>query len=117
MPLYDSRCPECEHQQQEYRPVAQHGVQPTCERCGALMVPDLVAQVQGTAVRGDYKHPIRMESMGFIADPEDVAEHRRRFPNVELVMEDGHAIPRMRSLGQKRAYLKAMGWVDKRSFC
>jgi hypothetical protein len=54
--------------------------------------------------------------MGFLADPKDVAEHRRRFPDVELKFDNGSAIPVVRSLGQKRAYLKANGWADTRSF-
>jgi hypothetical protein len=68
------------------------------------------------AVRASYKKPIRLESMGFLAVPEDVAEHRRRFPDIDLVMEDGSAIPVMRSLGQKRSYFKRAGLVDTRSF-
>ena len=66
--------------------------------------------------RGNFKKPIRLESMGFLADPEDVAEHRKRFPDVELEIHQGSAVPVIRSLGQKRAYLKAAGWADIRSF-
>lgn len=117
MPLYSSRCPECDAQTEEFRPVAQHLVQPTCPFCEVVMVPDFVTQVQGTSVRGNYKKPIRMESMGFIADPDDVAEHRKRFPHIDLQFEEGTAIPVVRSLGQKRAYLKGMGWQDRKSFC
>jgi hypothetical protein len=68
------------------------------------------------AVRGNYKKPIRLESMGFIADPADVAEHRRRFLDVDLEFVDGSAIPVLRSLGQKRAYFKEAGLVDTRSY-
>jgi hypothetical protein len=70
----------------------------------------------GVAVRGNYNKPIRMESLGFIADPDDVAEHRRRFPDVELSIEQGSAIPVIRSLGQKRAYLRGINWADTRDF-
>ena len=68
------------------------------------------------AVRGTYKKPIRLESMGFIAEPEDVAEHRKRFPDVELEIHEGSAVPILRSLGQKRAYFKAAGLADMRSY-
>jgi hypothetical protein len=71
---------------------------------------------ESAAVRANYKEPIRLESMGFLAEPEDVAEHRRRFPDVDLQMEDGSAIPIMRSLGQKRRYFQAAGLVDTRSY-
>jgi hypothetical protein len=68
------------------------------------------------SVRSTYKKPIHLESMGFLAVPEDVAEHRKRFPGVELAMKDGSAVPVMHSLGEKRAYLEATGWEDVRSF-
>lgn len=75
------------------------------------------SQTGGAAfTRGNYNKPILLESMGFIADAEDVAEHRRRFPDVDLEIHQGSAIPVIRSLGQKRAYLKANGWMDSRSF-
>jgi len=54
--------------------------------------------------------------MGFLATPEDIAEHRRQFPDVELVVKEGSAIPVVRSLNQKRKYLKANNWVDTRDF-
>ena len=70
----------------------------------------------GVAVRGNYARPIELQSMGFLGVPEDVAEHRRRFPNVELREMQGSMVPVVKSLGEKRAYLKAAGWVDSRSY-
>ena len=70
----------------------------------------------GVAVRGNYAHPIELQSMGFLGVPEDVAEHRRRFPNVELREMQGSMVPVVHSLGEKRAYLKAAGWADTRDF-
>jgi hypothetical protein len=72
--------------------------------------------LQNSAVRANYKKPIRLESMGFLADPEDVAEHRKRFPDVDLEMHEGSAVPVLKSLGQKRAYFKAAGLADMRSY-
>ena len=116
MPIYASRCPSCGKRTDEFRHVAEHDQQPTCS-CGTRMVRDLAAQVTTTGVRGAYAHPIISDAMGFPADAEDVAEHRRRFPNIDLDVSEGIARPVLRSLGQKRAYLKAMKWVDKRAFC
>jgi putative FmdB family regulatory protein len=111
MPIYDHKC-ECGETLSEFRRAARWNVLPTCPKCGLLM-----PQVFGRqAVRASYKKPVELQSMGFIADPIDVAEHRARFPNVDLVMREGSAIPVMRSLGQKRAYLKAVGWADTRSY-
>jgi hypothetical protein len=68
------------------------------------------------AVRASYKKPLVSDAMGFVADAKDVAEHRKRFPQVDLVIEDGCARPKFTSLGQKRAYLKAVGWADTRDY-
>jgi putative FmdB family regulatory protein len=114
MPLYDFLCPNCGNTASEYRPLAQFNDPMVCELCQEVMDHDIVAQ--HASVRGNYARPIRLESMGFIADPEDVAEHRRRFPDVDLVFEDGSAIPIIRSLGQKKAYFKAAGLADMKSF-
>ena len=80
------------------------------------MQQDLVAQSQTTAVRGNYKKPIVSDAMGFLAHPDDVAEHRKRFPDVDLDFDNGCARPIFRSLGQKRKYLKAMNWADVKDF-
>lgn len=111
MPIYDHEC-ECGETVSEFRAMEHWNRLPTCPKCGKLM-PQVFGSQQ---VRGAYKKPIELQSMGFLADPEDVAEHRRRCPDVDLVMREGSAIPVMRSLGQKREYLKKMGWVDSRSF-
>jgi hypothetical protein len=82
---------------------------------GPECIPE--ARTRGLAsVRASYKRPIELQSMGFLADPSDVAEHRRRFPTVELVNREGSMVPVMHSLGEKRKYLKESGWVDTRSF-
>jgi putative FmdB family regulatory protein len=111
MPMYEHKC-DCGAIFSEFRPLARWNNLPTCPECGKLM-PFCYGQ---QSVRGSYKKPIRLESMGFLAAPEDVAEHRKRFPDVELAFEDGSAIPILRSLGQKRKYFKAAGLVDTRSF-
>jgi hypothetical protein len=113
MPMYNSKCPTCGATKEEFRPLAQWGQQPTCD-CGTIMETDLATQV--SAVRGSYKHPIVSDSMGFLATSEDVAEHRSRFPNIELDIDNGTARPIFRSLTQKRKYLQANNWVDTRSF-
>ena len=116
MPMYAFKCPVCQCQEYEYRPVVRHSDPKLCPNCNALMEHDIVTQAQGTAVRGNYKKPVELQSMGFLAVDEDVAEHRKRFPNVDLVEREGSMIPVVRSLGQKRAYLKAAGWADTKSY-
>ena len=111
MPIYEHQCTECGKTIKEFRKLKDWNQAPTCPEC---LIP--MPQVYGAAIRTNYKRPIRMQSMGFLADPADVTEHRRRFPGVDLSFEQGSAIPVMRSLNQKRKYMKAMGWVDRNSF-
>ena len=112
MPIYVHECKQCGHRAEEFRPLADYADEPDCPVCNILMPKVFAAH----SVRGDYKRPILMQSMGFPADPAEVAAHRRLYPSVDLKFQQGHAIPVMRSLNQKRAYLKANGWVDNRSF-
>jgi hypothetical protein len=86
------------------------------EVSGPEAIPDKPGGGEGVSVRGNYAHPIELQSMGFLGVPEDVAEHRRRFPNVELREMQGSMVPVVKSLGEKRAYLKAAGWADMRDF-
>ena len=111
MPIYAHQC-ECGHELVEYRRIVDWDQNPDCPLCNRPM-PQVLAPPM---VRGNYKKPIELQSMGFIAAPEDVAEHRRRFPGVELRFDNGSAIPVVKSLAQKRQYLKASGWVDTKSF-
>lgn len=111
MPVYDHVC-SCGQTITEYRPLSAWDHLPLCPVCGTPMPQ----QFGPRAIRATYARPIRLESMGFLADPEDVAEHRRRFPEIDLEFHEGSAIPVVRSLGQKRRYLKAAGWADVKSF-
>lgn len=118
MPMYDYRCPDCGALASEYRAVADYNKSKICttEGCPCEMELDLATQARGTAVRGNYTKPIELQSMGFLSVPEDVAEHRKRFPEIDLIEREGSMIPVVRSLGQKRAYLKAAGWADVKSY-
>jgi hypothetical protein len=83
---------------------------------GPEAIPDNNGSNGSPFVRASYSKPVELQSMGFLAHPDDVAEHRRKFPDVELKMDNGCAIPVMHSLGQKRAYLKATGWADVKDY-
>lgn len=80
--------------------------------CGRRMVRDY--QAEHSAVRGDFDEPIVSESLAF--DSRDVAEHRKRFPGVDLVVEGDTARPILRSQTQRRKYIKGRGWIDVNSF-
>lgn len=114
MPTYSYQCEHCDLPYEAFHAVADIDAPTPCPKCQELMHRNAFAI--GTAVRGAYKRPLELQSMGFIADPTDVAAHRSRFPDVELVMREGSAIPVMHSLGEKRAYMKAAGWADTHEF-
>ncbi len=112
MPTYCFECPDCGSQVEITRRMEDSGTPWECG-CGVQMERDFTAE--HSSVRGDYEEPIVMGSMAF--DAKDVAEHRRRFPGVDLVIDhERSARPVMKSLSQKRAYMKARGWVDRNAF-
>ena len=111
MPVYEHKC-KCGEFVAEFRKLVDWDKKPLCPKCQTPMPQ----RHTNKAIRGNYKKPILLQSMGFLADVADVVEHRQRFPDIELSFQDGSAIPVVKSLGQKRSYLKAMGWIDKNSF-
>lgn len=113
MPIYSYECEE--HGAQEaYHRVADIDQPTPCPVCGAVMRRNVIAS--GVAGRGDYAVPVVSDAMGFLAEADDIAEHRRRFPKVELEISDGTARPKFRSLSQKRQYMDTIGWVDRRDY-
>lgn len=113
MPQYCFICPICHEQKEVTRPMKESQWSEMC-KCGLPMQRDYIAE--HGSVRGDYNKPIVSDSMAF--NTQDLAEHRRRFPNIELKIDAaGHsAMPIFQSLSQKRQYLKARGFVDCNSF-
>ena len=112
MPVYCFKCMACDERKEVHRPMRESSEPEICN-CGRKMKRDFVAE--HNSVRGDYNDPIVSDSMAF--DAIDLAEHRRRFPDVEVAIDHARsARPIFRSLSQKRKYLKARGFVDCNSF-
>ena len=112
MPSYCFKCETCGKLKEVVRQMADSSLPETCT-CGMEMVRDYPAE--SGSVRGDYAEPIISESLAF--DAIDLAEHRRRFPDIDVHVEHARcAKPIFRNLTQKRRYLKARGFVDCRSF-
>ena len=110
--IYCFQCIACGGQKEVSRSVKDYKLPETCG-CGEQMQRNYHAE--RTGVRGDYNEPIVSDSMAF--DAIDLAEHRRRFPNVDVVVDHVRsARPVFKSLSQKRKYLKARGFVDCNSF-
>lgn len=112
MPRYCFICPVCNEQREVSRPMKDSDLPDFCE-CGTEMRRDFTAE--HSSVRGDYNEPIVSDSMAF--DAVDLAEHRRRFPGVEVVVNHARsARPVFRNLNQKRRYMKKRGWIDCNSY-
>ena len=112
MPNYCFICQACDDRKTIFRPIEDYDLLELCD-CGNFMVRDFVAE--HCSVRGDYKEPIVSDSMAF--DAQDLVEHRKRFPDIEVVVDHARsARPVFKSLGQKREYLKKRGWVDANSY-
>ena len=112
MPTYCYKCLSCDESSEVFRPMRDFALPEIC-KCGKPMSRDLITE--HSAVRGDYNEPIVSDSMAF--DAIDLAEHRKRFPDIEVVVDHARsARPMFKNLTQKRRYLKARGWIDCNSY-
>lgn len=111
MSTYCYRCPGCKTTSTIDKPMAASNRPEQCS-CGEWLERDY--QAEQCSGHGDYADPIISESMAF--DSADANEHRRQFPNVGLAIEGRSAYPILRSLKQKKEYLKKRGFVDVKSF-
>jgi putative FmdB family regulatory protein len=112
MPNYCFKCLECGESAEAFRPMRDFDLPEIC-KCGKQMSRDLITE--HSAVRSGYNKPIVSDSMAF--DAIDLTEHRRQFPDIEVVVDHARsARPVFKSLSQKRKYLKARGFVDCNSF-
>ncbi len=113
MPTYCFKCPECGRTNETVMSMIEAmSVAECCGPCGIEMNRDYPAE--HAAVRSDYNKPIVSESMAF--DSVDLAEHRKQFPDVEVQVDGRTAKPVLRSLSQKRRYLKGRGFVDQNAY-
>ena len=112
MPKYCYACVKCDEQRMVIRPMRDSSLPEICN-CGKRMKRDFHAE--HSSVRGDYNEPIVSDAMAF--DAIDLAEHRRRYPNIEVVVDHARsARPIFKNLNQKRKYLKARGFIDCNSY-
>ena len=108
MPQYKYSCPNCNCQLDVIKPMAEFNTQEICAICGTIMERDF----NQNGLHCGNKHygtPLISESLGI--HPEQAAEHRKNFPNVE-VMPEGQL--KFDGYQAHSKYLKAIGW-DKRS--
>ncbi len=72
-----------------------------CPQCDVAMRWDL-----HIAIHGNYKTPVHSDSLAI--NPNQVAEHKKMFPNIEL---DGDCRPIFDNFQRHEAYLKKTGFV------
>ncbi|MFP3345223.1 hypothetical protein R0J87_22345, partial [Halomonas sp. SIMBA_159] len=77
--------------------------------CHMLMPRNYFAEHAST--RGDYVEPVLSEAAGVM--PDQVAEHRRRHPDVPMT-NDGRVI--FTSHSQRKRVLRKLGMVDRDGF-
>ena len=113
MPCYCYKCHACDETKEVVRLMVEHDRPEICD-CGKRMKRDYVTEHH--AVRGNFKQPIVSDSMAF--NTQDIVEHRRRFPNIDLKVDKAGqtAYPIFHSRGQKKSYMKGRGWHDNNSF-
>ena len=112
MPTYCMICPICSTTKQIQRAMKDSNSVVDCNCCGFDMQRDYAAE--HSSVRGNYNEAIVSESLAF--DAIDLAQHRKDFPNVDVDVDGRSARPILRSLSQKRKYLKKRGWVDVNAY-
>ena len=90
MPRYEYLCPECGHEKEVIKVMAEVGSAKEFCDCGAIMNRDFKAEhVLVGAGRRSYHKPIVSDSMA--VSPSQVEEHRRLFPDVK-VLDDGRPV-------------------------
>lgn len=117
MPQYNYKCRNCGEIIVEFRLIKDRNLPAACT-CkaphGLHGVADRDFMAGQINVRGDYKKPILAQSMSF--DTVDLAEHRKRYPDVEVQTDGRIATPVLKSLSQKRRYLLQRGWRDNNGY-
>ena len=110
--VYCFTCDECGHSDEIIRRMSESGELVSCIVCGSVMRRNYSAEAPGSS-RGDQEWV--MQSMAM--HPDQVAEHRRLYPGIELRQTPGGFVaPIAHSLVEKRKILKQRGWIDKNAY-
>lgn len=107
MPIYCYVCPNCRWTDEVIKPTNECTSDELCSQCGASMERDYVAETPGVVRGSTYNaRPIHSDSLAI--HPDQVAEHRRLYPDVPL---DAACRPVFTSTKQRDKYLDARGVV------
>jgi putative FmdB family regulatory protein len=104
MPYYDYKCPQCGWVDEIVKPMAESDTVETCRQCGTPMDRDYAAEVRTNL--SDTHNAKEIHSDSLAIHPDQVAEHRRLYPDVPL---DGACRPVFTSVKQRERYLEGRG--------
>jgi len=108
MPTYSFICSECDDRQEVIRSMKD------CDRvqlciCGADMHRDIAADMPFVSGGHQYHRAIHSDSLAI--SPDQVAEHKRQFPNIRI---DSECRPIFENFKDHDSYLKKCGFKKER---
>ena len=106
MPTYCYKCGPCDYAFEEYHCMADDNKAVPCPKCNGYTRRDWAAEHPMARRTEDYDHPIHSDSLAM--NPNQVAEHRRMFPDIKI---DSECRPVFSNYVAHDKYLKACGLV------
>jgi putative FmdB family regulatory protein len=107
MPIYVYKCPSCGHSDEYFKAMKESDTEEICKVCGEPMSKDIRANLPHAAP-DHYARPIHSDALGIRSD--QVAEHRRLYPDVQL---DAQNRPILDSYRKHEAYMEKRGIVKQ----
>ena len=105
MPTYVFKCSDCDTEVEKVLPMSQSQLGPTCQQCGTSMQRNYASE-HAHASADSYATPIHSDALAI--SPDQVEEHRRMFPDIEL---DSECRPVFTKYSTHDAYLEKAGFV------
>ena len=113
MPNYNYCCFECDPDRKKTISVvcsigSRFAEIPQCRQCGRMMVQNFSGG-NVMIIGSEYKKPLHSDSLGI--QPDQVAEHRRMFPNIEIDKENR---PVFHNVSEHQGYMDKCGIVKNK---
>lgn len=99
--IYPFSCPRCGNVDDLVRSVADRNEPALCTQCGEEMMRILFMGIRASKGKKQYARPIVSDSLA--VSPDQIAEHRRMFPNIQVTKEGQ---PVFDNFSDHEAYLK-----------
>lgn len=105
MPMYTYLCPDCITEDEVMKPMSEYDRVEHCSNCGSVTNRNFQADLPHTAA-DRYDTPIISDAMAI--NPEQTAEHKRLFPDIELTKAGQ---PIFDKFSKHEAYLKKCNYA------